>query len=70
MLEVKIDTENISKMEINADEAPTYYCYFYFVNNLTEENKIKVYDKILTTVGFEEAELRDDCVYLKAYKGK
>lgn len=70
MLEIKNDIENISKVEINDEKAPTYYCYFYFIDSIVEEDKIKAYDKILTTVGFEKAELREDCIYLEVYKGK
>ena len=62
--------EYIEKLEIDDSQAPLYYYYYWFIKGLTEEDKVKAYDKILITVGFEKAELREDCIYLEVYKGK
>lgn len=62
--------EYIEKLEVDDSQAPLYYHYYWFIKGLTEKDKIKAYDEILTTVGFEKAELREDCIYLEVYKGK
>lgn len=67
---IDIDTSNIYKIKIDDEEKPTYYYYIYFIDNLDEEEKIKIYDKILATIGFLDAELRTDCIYIHLDKGK